>query len=68
MAQLRAASPDQARFLEELLQAGLLLASGVPGVYGRGEGFETIRRAVDGLIDAASALVAGSDDGGNAHV
>lgn len=42
MAELRAASPEQAAFLEELIAAGLLIASGVPGVYGRNGDFERV--------------------------
>ncbi len=46
MAEFRPATPDQAEFLGELLAAGLLIDSGVPGVYGRGEVFERIRLAL----------------------
>ncbi|HEY2435751.1 MAG TPA: amino acid--[acyl-carrier-protein] ligase [Solirubrobacteraceae bacterium] len=38
------ASGGRAEFLAELLDAGLLLASGVPGVYGHGAGFEDVRQ------------------------
>jgi seryl-tRNA synthetase len=41
---------SQKRLLDELQEAGLLIPSGVPGVYGRSSAFETIRRAVDELI------------------
>ena len=34
-----------ARFRDELLRAGLLLATGVDGVYGRAERFDADRRA-----------------------
>ena len=34
---------EQAAFLAELLDRGLLLATGVQGVYGRGATFEEIR-------------------------
>jgi seryl-tRNA synthetase len=54
MAEIPLASADQAQFLAELLAGGLLFDSGVPGVYGRGERFEAIRRAVDELITRAS--------------
>jgi len=40
---VRAASTDQAAFLAELIEAGLLLDSGVPGVYGHGAAFEEVR-------------------------
>ena len=36
MAEFRAATAEQQAFLADLLDAGLLIASGVPGVYGRG--------------------------------
>ncbi|MCW2967146.1 MAG: amino acid--[acyl-carrier-protein] ligase [Solirubrobacteraceae bacterium] len=39
---MRVASPEQAAFLEELLAAGLLVSTGVPGVYGRNGTFERI--------------------------
>ncbi len=38
------ASEGRAEFLAELLDAGLLLASGVPGVYGHGADFEDVRQ------------------------
>jgi seryl-tRNA synthetase len=50
--EVRQASPDQATLLEELLGAGLLIESGVPGVYGHDEVFEEIR---DRLADRLSA-------------
>ena len=49
---VREASADQASLLEELLAAGLLIESGVPGVYGHNEVFEDIR---DRLADRLSA-------------
>lgn len=54
MAKLRPGTAAQSAFLTELLQARLLIDSGVAGVYGRGERFETIRTAVDALITRAS--------------
>jgi seryl-tRNA synthetase len=50
MAQFRAAAPDQAAFLDELTDAGLLIESGVAGVYGRGPVFEDVRLRLDELI------------------
>ncbi|MBA2255093.1 MAG: amino acid--[acyl-carrier-protein] ligase [Chloroflexi bacterium] len=50
MAGLLAATPDQAEFLVELLDHGLLIETGEPGVYGRGGGFERIREAFDRLV------------------
>ena len=48
----RVDSPDQEQFLEELLDAGLLIESGVPGVYGHGEAFERVRVAFAALVTA----------------
>jgi seryl-tRNA synthetase len=54
--EIREASPEQAQFLAELLEAGILLASGVPGVYGHSDTFEEIReRLADRLSAEASA-------------
>src|SRR4051794_5338989 len=50
MAQYRAAAPGQAAFLHDLTAAGLLIESGVAGVYGRGPVFEDVRLRVDDLI------------------
>jgi seryl-tRNA synthetase len=55
MAEFRPAAPDQAEFLEQLLDAGLFVASGVPGVYGRGALFEEIRERFDALVTRAAA-------------
>jgi seryl-tRNA synthetase len=41
--EVREASPDQAELLAELIGAGLLIESGVPGVYGHNEVFEEVR-------------------------
>ena len=50
MAAFREATPDQAAFMAELLDAGLFVATGVPGVYGRGGAFEDVRLRFDDLI------------------
>jgi seryl-tRNA synthetase len=55
MAQFREATPDQAAFLEALLAAGLLIETGVPGVYGRGGVFERVRVGFDGLVSRVAA-------------
>ncbi|MEA2403459.1 MAG: hypothetical protein QOE08_106 [Thermoleophilaceae bacterium] len=55
MAEFRPASADQAAFLDELVEAGLLLPSGVPGVYGRSSAFEDVRVGVDSLITRVAA-------------
>ncbi len=50
MAEFRPGTTDQAAFLDQLIEAGLLISSGVPGVYGRGSAFERVRLAFDRLI------------------
>jgi seryl-tRNA synthetase len=53
--EVREASSDQAEFLAELIAHGLLLESGVPGVYGHGAVFEDVRGRLDErLSDEAS--------------
>ena len=47
MAEFRPGTPEQEEFLAELVDAGLLVESGVSGVYGRDEAFERIRRGFD---------------------
>jgi seryl-tRNA synthetase len=49
---LREASEDQAAFLAELIAHGLLIESGVPGVYGHGSSFEDVRSQLDGRLSA----------------
>jgi seryl-tRNA synthetase len=43
-------SDEQADFLDELLDFGLLLASGVPGIYGHSADFEDVRTALEALL------------------
>ncbi len=50
--QVREASTDQAELLRDLLDAGLLIASGEPGVYGHGEAFERVREHLDTRFSA----------------
>jgi seryl-tRNA synthetase len=52
---VREASADQAEFLDELLAAGLLLDSGVPGVYGHDETFEDVRERLADRLSAEAA-------------
>ncbi len=52
---IQAGTDQQAAFLRELLDSGLLIDSGVPGVYGRGPAFELVRGAFDRLVTAAAA-------------
>jgi seryl-tRNA synthetase len=51
----REATPEQAEFLEELIDARLLVPSGVPGVYGRGRDFEAILEGLDAAVTRAAA-------------
>jgi seryl-tRNA synthetase len=50
MAEFRPGTPDQTTFLADLVAHGLLIESGVPGVYGRAEEFERVRGAFDALV------------------
>ncbi len=50
MIELSGTTADQSTFLDELVQRGLLLPSGVPGVYGRGSEFEELLAAIDASI------------------
>ena len=53
--QVRPASEDQAEFLAQLIGEGLLLESGVPGVYGHGAAFEDARSRLDERLSAEAA-------------
>ena len=55
MAEFRPGTPEQDAFLRELVDAGLLVASGVPGVFGRGAEFERVRAGFDALVSEAAA-------------
>lgn len=55
MAEFRAGTPEQAEFLSELLDAGLLVESGVSGIYGRNDAFERIRCGFDACVTEAAA-------------
>jgi seryl-tRNA synthetase len=46
----------QAAFLDELFARGLLIASGVPGLYGRSATFDAIARRFDALVSEAAAV------------
>jgi seryl-tRNA synthetase len=48
-------SPDQAAFLQELVDHGLLFESGVAGVYGHSETFERIRGRIEALVSSMAA-------------
>jgi seryl-tRNA synthetase len=43
-------SAEQAEFLGLLIDRGLLIESGVPGIYGHSAAFEDVRSALDGLL------------------
>jgi seryl-tRNA synthetase len=51
----RAATPEQAAFLTDLTDAGLLVDTGVPGLYGQGQAFDRVR---DGLTAAIARTAA----------
>ncbi len=54
MAEFRPGTSEQTKFLSELLAAGLLIDSGVPGIYGRGAQFELVRIAFDAMVTRAA--------------
>jgi hypothetical protein len=51
----RPATPEQAALLRELIDRRLLIASGVPGVYGRGGPFEDVRERLAALVTRAAS-------------
>lgn len=54
MAAFRPGDAEQTALLRELVGAGLLIESGVPGVYGRGAQLERVRAAVDARVTRAA--------------
>jgi seryl-tRNA synthetase len=56
MAEFRPGDAEQTAFLEALLDARLLIDSGVPGVYGRGGDFERVRLGFDARVTAVAAV------------
>ena len=56
MAEFRPGTEEQTAFLAELVAHGLLIESGVPGVYGRGGAFERVRNAFDTLVTRTAAV------------
>jgi seryl-tRNA synthetase len=54
MAAYREASESQAQLLESLVEAGHLIPSGVPGVYGRGSDYEDVRQRFDAYVTRAA--------------
>jgi seryl-tRNA synthetase len=55
VAEFRPAVGDEAPFLEELFDHGLLLRTGAPGLYGRGPVFEDVRERFDAFVTRVSA-------------
>jgi seryl-tRNA synthetase len=55
MTAVRRATGVEASFCDELTRNGLLIASGVPGIYGRGAEFERVRSGLDALITREAA-------------
>jgi seryl-tRNA synthetase len=53
---VRAGTPAQRAFRDELVAAGLLIPSGVDGLYGRGAAFERIRLGLEAHIERAAAV------------
>jgi seryl-tRNA synthetase len=54
VAEFRPATPDQEELRRKVIDAGLLIDTGVLGVYGRGRDFEAIRRAVNDVVSRAA--------------
>jgi seryl-tRNA synthetase len=54
MAEFRPATPEQAALLGELVEHGLLIETGIPGLYGRGGEFEDVRRQLADLVTRAA--------------
>jgi seryl-tRNA synthetase len=52
--EVRPGTPEQTEFLRDLVDARLLVESGIPGVYGRSAEFERVRTAFDALVTAAA--------------
>jgi len=56
MAEFRPGSADQDELRQDLLSHGLLVASGVPGLYGHGSAFDDVVTALDRTVTAAAAV------------
>lgn len=55
MPEFRAGSPQQVAYLDQLMEAGLLAATGVHGLYARGALFEHVRLKFDALVTRTAA-------------
>jgi seryl-tRNA synthetase len=53
--EFRAGNPEQVAYLDELMEAGLLAATGVHGLYARGRIFEHVRLKFDALVTRTAA-------------
>jgi len=51
----RAATSEQAAFLTDLIGAGLVVETGVPGLYGQGQAFDRVREALTAAIARTAA-------------
>jgi len=49
-----APSPTSREFVAELIAGGLLIETGVPGVFGKNGAFESVVRGIDALVEAAA--------------
>jgi seryl-tRNA synthetase len=58
--EVRPATADQTAFLEELVAAGLLIQSGVPGVYGHGQAYERVIEQLSNLVSDLGAAAGAS--------
>ena len=55
MPDARPATTDQTALLRALVERGLLIETGVAGIYGRGEDFEDVRQQIASLVTRAGA-------------
>jgi seryl-tRNA synthetase len=58
MSEFRPGTAEEVAFLAELVEQGLLLETGVPGVYGRNGEFEDVREQVAALVTRAVSVEA----------
>jgi seryl-tRNA synthetase len=56
MSEFREGSPGQVAVLEGMVDAGLLLLTGVHGIYARGQAFEQVRLGFDALVTRTAAF------------
>ncbi len=58
--EVRASTTDQLEFLQELVAAGLLIESGVRGVYGHGAAFEQVRDRLSAVVSELAGVYGAS--------